>query len=608
MSKHGVTPRSVLFGALCAFIMNPINSFLTLKIGLIEEAVVLSIIFFVIGFGVKLAPETLRKEAVVVGTIGSAGATLAFMTNMFAALSMTGYDFVWWKATLFIMSVCSIGLVFAISMRQLYVVKEPLPWPTGKVVISAMDALIGSKDIYQARTLIFFSVLFFLYIFFSAGIPWFPEVSLFGFGLGAYLVGFAWAPFVFGAGYLIGLRVGFGFLIGGIILALMGPYMPYELKDANGVVIEFFSYNAANIPEGAKQAYPHAYIWPGVLALVTSSFMALILKGRSVINAFKSVSLKRVGDDDDLDRVVSNKTLSLLMVISFIFSTCVLHFAFDVAIGPAFIGLVVGGLLFNLVAVRAYGESAFNPVRIMGILLIAVFVGLGVEDITISLLAAGIASGAILQTGILVSDSYFGRHYGIPAKVQIVLQGLILIPVAFLSGFVFKFLNANYEIGGEELPAPIAQAWKTMAEVLGGQANFPPFAIEAMWIGGIAGILLTLMDHVANKKIAASAAKKAAYLEDKPPHTVVPGHWFQTGWRFWPNSLGITLGLILPIYYDFTFFLGAVVLVWLIPKVFRFKDSIMGSIAAAGIVGEGIGQLVVGILKAVGLLGGGGGH
>lgn len=558
MRYSGLTLFSVSLGLLCAMIMCAVNSFLTLKVGIIEEAAILSMLIYVMFRGAKHAPDKMRAEAVVVATIGSAGATLAFLANFFAALAMAGRTLQWWEATLFVASVCSLGLVFAIPMRQLFVVKEPLPWPTGRVVISAMESVIGSNDIMQTRTLAFFAIFSFLYIFFSAGVPWFPEISFITvFGLGAFATGIAWSPFVFGAGYLVGVRIGFGFLIGGIILIFMGPHT--------------FEYVGGEL----TQVSPHKYIWPGVMALVTSGLTGLIINGKSVVNAFKSLNVSSPGQiGGSADQVVSGKVLSLLMILSFAFSTAVLHIVFDIPVKLAVVGLVVGAVVFNLVASRAYGESAFNPVRIMGILLIGLFASMGVSDVTVSLLAAGIASGAIIQTGILVSDSYFGRHFKTPARLQVMLQGLVLIPTAFICGLVFKLINNTYEIGSSELPAPIATAWHAMAQVLSGQANLPPFAIQAMWIGGIAGIILALLDWKANKKIKESV--KTGY---------------GTKWRFWPNSMGITIGMILPIFYDFSFFLGAIVLCWLLPKVFRFKDNVLGSMAAAGIVGEGIGQL-----------------
>lgn len=62
--------------------------------------------------------------------------------------------------------------------------------------------------------------------------------------------------------------------------------------------------------------------------------------------------------------------------------------------------------------------------------------------------------------------------------------------------------------------------------------------------------------------------------------------------------------MILPVCYDVSFFVGAVVLCWLLPKVLKTDDDTLNSLAAAGIVGEGVGGLFVAILVALGVLGG----
>lgn len=585
MNGSVVTRRSLFYGLLCALVMCAVNSFLTLKVGIIEEAAVLSTLIFVMFAQLSKQKTVTRGEAVVVATIGSAGATLAFLANFFAALALSGRILSWWEATLFVLAVCSLGLVFAIPMRQLFVVKDPLAWPTGRVVINAIQAMINSEDVMQTRTLGFFAVVSFLYILFSAGVPWFPEVSIIKlFGLGAFLTGIAWSPFIFGAGYLVGVRVGFGFLIAGLILVFMGPH-----------TMDYVQGTLTHVP-------PHKYIWPGVMALVTSGLTALVINGRSLIGAFKSLGAKGSSDKSAIDQVVSGKTLIVLMTISFLFAAVVLNAVFDVPFKLAAIALFVSVAICDLVATRAYGESAFNPVRIMGILLIGLFVAMGVSDVTLALVAAGIASGAIIQTGILVSDSYFGRHFGVPARLQVSLQAMVLIPVALIVGLIFKLIAGTYQIGSDALPAPIATAWYAMAEVLSGKAQLPPFAVQSMWIGGFGGILLAILDWVAAQNIKRVALCNE-HLQGSRRGKLggIPAITVKTVWRFWPASVGICIGLILPIFYDFSFFLGAVVLCWLLPKVFNLKDNILSSVAAAGIVGEGLGQLVVGILKALGV-------
>jgi uncharacterized oligopeptide transporter (OPT) family protein len=479
---------------------------------------------------------------------------------------MAGEPMTWAQMAIFPIVTSAVGLVLAIPMRQLFIVTEPLPWPTGRVAVAAIDAVVDVEDSIQPRILGFFGGMAILYVILSAGVGWFPEVSKITiFGLSSYGVGIAWSPFILGAGYLIGMRVGWGFLVGAIVLAVMAHFLPDELK-----------------------ATPHKYIWPGVMALVTCGLTGLALNHKSIVNAIKSLSPSKMMQMDKADQIVSAKTLVVLLITVFVLAILVLSLVFGVPWYMALIGFLIGAVLFNLIATRAAGETAFNPIRVMGVMLQGIFALMGGTGVGTNLTGAGVAAGSIGQTGVLVQDTYFGRHFRVPAKMQVLGQLLVLLPASLAIAGVYALVTNTYTVGSAQLPSPIAIMWATMAEVFSGKVQFPPFAVESMWIGGITGIFLALIDAVASKHI-----KAAAKMERK------------SYWRFWPHSLGITLAMILPIAYDIAFFVGAVFLCWILPKVLKTDEDTLNSLAAAGIVGEGVGGLIVAILTVLGVFGGG---
>jgi hypothetical protein len=73
----------------------------------------------------------------------------------------------------------------------------------------------------------------------------------------------------------------------------------------------------------------------------------------------------------------------------------------------------------------------------------------------------------------------------------------------------------------------------------------------------------------------------------------------KTLWRLSPHSLGITLAMVMPIYYDVSFFIGGLLLCIILPKVLKTDDDTLNTLAAAGIIGEGVGSLGVAILKVM---------
>src|SRR5215467_5474012 len=85
----GVTARAVGAGFLLAILLCAINSYLTLSFGVIEEGPTIAALFF-FAF-VSLARLGVSKtELVIVATMGSAGGSLGFIANFYAAKAMIG--------------------------------------------------------------------------------------------------------------------------------------------------------------------------------------------------------------------------------------------------------------------------------------------------------------------------------------------------------------------------------------------------------------------------------------------------------------------------------------------------------------------------------------
>jgi len=492
--------------------------------------------------------------------------------NFFAAVTMGGHNLSILEMTVFAMTTSLAGLAMAIPLRQLFVVKDPLRWPTARVVMTCIDAVLDAADSIQPRVLALFSGGAILYVFLSGGTGHFPEVlGVASFGMMSYKIGIACSPMILGCGYLIGLRVGVGFLVGGVILFVMGPYLPRD-------------------PETWAIVPPNMYMWPGVAALVTAGLTGLAINWRVVARAFQSFS--SMVDVDEDDRIMSGKWLLIFIGSSFVIAALVLNIVFGVTFWVGLVIIIFSGLILNLIATRAAGETAFNPVRVMGVMGQGIAWMCGMRSMDQVLIAAGIPAGAIGQSGLFVQDSYFGRHYGVKAKKQFWGQASVVIPASLVLALTYALLSDSYGIGEateahpNSLTAPVAAMWSVMARLFSGQiSTFPPFALESMAIGGVAGILLCLLD---------TAAKNG----------IIKGKY--SLWRVTPHSLGITLGMILPIWLNTTFFIGALLLCVIVPRVFDLRrddeDPTLMTIASAGIIGEGVGGLLVGICNYFGVL------
>lgn len=569
MLQEKVTLRCIIAGFILAMFLCAINSYLTLSFGIMEEGPAIAVLFFfAVYFRSKMKITT--TEMVVVATMGSAGGVLGFMANFFAARVMVELPpYTFWEMTFFTITSSVIGLMAVVLLRQILVIEndklpegQKLPWVGAKAVQGMIDALLKAKDSMQPRYLVFFTTAATAYVIFNddGGVGWFPFLGMFTvFGLSAYGAGIAFSPFVWGGAYLMGFRTCVGFFVAGIALFVIGHILPEELE---------------------MQASPHRFVWPGIMFLVTSGLTGLAMRWRSIIDALKSLTQARTGGDSD--PIMSKHGLIIFLGCGLIFVVAMLYFVFELTILVIVGMLVIGGLILNLIATRAAAQTYFNPARVMGILLQGVAALLGGASVGANLTGGGIVAGAGGQGGNLTNDMAYGFWYKVRSRLQFWTQASTLIPCAMVSAAVFMMINhnVNLAIDSEEIAAPIAKIWATMAMIFDPdkKLDLPTYAMESMWIAGIAGIIWTMLESREGLR------------------------------KFLPCSIGFGLGLILPIFYNVGFFAGGLVMWFLLPRFLNFKDVTLNTIAISCIVGEGVGGMISGTLRALGIISGGGGH
>ena len=562
--EHRLTTRSFVVGYILAVVMCAVNSYLTLSFGIMEEGPAIAALFFFAMF-VRSAKKITTSEMVIVATMGSAGGSLGFISNFFAAQAMiaakTGATpYTIWDMTIFATVTSIIGLISVILLRQILIIKdaelpedERLPWVGAKAVKGMIDPLLEhSAGSLQPRYLVVFLSVAILYVIFnSSGVGWFPEVGMITLGgLSAYSAGIAFSPFVWGGAYLMGFRTCVGFLVGGIALLIMAPYLP-------------------------RPAAPHTYVWPGVMFLTTAGLTALAVNWRVIGSAIASLFDVKGGHDDD--PIMSKRTMLAFTVGGVLLTTGFMYFNFKLGLTIIVTMMVVGGLLLNLIATRVAAQTYFNPARVMGILLMGINALVGASNVNQSLTGAGFVAGSGAQGGNLTNDMAYGFWYRVKSSWQFWTQTSTVLGCALVAAVAFSLINANFVLsldaeGG--LAAPVAKIWAIMGLLFDPESaiNLPPFAVESMWIGGIAGVVWALLES--RSKIR----------------------------RFLPSSIGFGLALILPVFYDFGFFAGGVMMFYVLGRYLKVKEVSLNTLAIACIVGEGIGGILQAGLKIVGLL------
>ncbi len=548
-----ITARALIAGSVLAVALCAMNSLLTLSFGVIEEGPTIAALFFFAFFFLSRMKITVT-EMVIVSTMGSAGGSLGFISNFFAAKAMTGTPYTIVEMAAFGVVSSLVGLVMVIPLRQLLILKENLPWPGSKAVAGVIKALVEDGDPRQPKYLLGMVVVGMAVVILNddGGFGVIAaETQITRFGLAAYGAAIAWSPFAIGGSYLMGMRTCVGFLAGAVVLMIMGK--------------------TGAVPDPSA---PHRFFWPGMGFLVASGLTMIALNWRTFAEAFKSIlSLGEKTEDDD--PVMSGRTLAIVASVVLLLTVLVMTLMFGLSLVLVIVLIAVGGLLQNIIATRAAAQTAFNPARVMGILVQGVTSVFGGSSVTTNLTGAGFVAGSGAQAGLLTGDMAYGRWFKVPSRWQFWTQMLTVVPCAVVAAFVFREIHAAKPLVlvGEGHPAPVAKMWASSALIFDGSAPLPPHAVEALIIGAIAGVIYTLFERI------------------KPIQ------------KWLPDSIGLGLGLVLPVSLGLSFFFGGVLMWIVLGRWAKLKDVTLTTLAVGCIVAEGLGGVAKPLMKLAGIHG-----
>lgn len=542
-----ITLRSMAAGLVLSVVLCAMNSYLTLSFGVIEEGPTIAALFFFAIFFVSKTKIT-TTEMVIVATMGSAGGSLGFISNFYAAKAMTGAPYSVLDMTLFGIVSSLVGLVMVIPLRQILILKDNLPWPGAKAVETVIRALVEHGDPRQPLILLGTFLAGATYVVLNGDgfgiVPTETALPVIGVVGG----GIAWSPFAIGGSYLMGMRTCVGFLFGAAALMIMAPYTP--------------------TPES-----PHSYYWPGLGFLVSSGLTVMAINWRTIAGAFRSI-LALGGKTDDDDPVITSRVLAAFAAVSFALTILVLGWRFAIPAMMTVVLILVAGLIQNIIATRAAAQTNFNPARVMGILLQGVTSAMGGARADINLAGAGFVAGSGAQASLLTNDLVYGRVFKVPSRWQFWTQTMTVIPCAVVSAYAFIMINSDKPLvlEGPGHPAPIAKMWAKSAQLFeGGMAALPDGALTWLLAGAAIGIVYTLLEYVPKLR----------------------------SWM--PETIGVGLGLVLSPALGITFFLGGFLMWIVLGRWMKWGDTTLTTIAVGSIVAEGIGGVIQsGLVKLFG--------
>lgn len=610
------TLRSFIVGSVIGAVMCLSNLYVGLKtgwgLGVAITACILS--FAVYSTLARILPAVfgtnmtiLENNAMQSTASSAAGTTTTILASAISALLLVrghhlpkGLLMGW----LFFMAV--LGTVMAIPMKRQMVNIEKLRFPSGTAAAETLKSLYGSgsEALTKARAL-------FAMMGLGAVIAWLrdahgaeghrilgfftklskvpalipiPFLKLRGLALSAYTISFEGSLIMVGAGMLMGLRTTVSMVVAALIN--YGVVAPIALD--HGVIKTHL--DAHGDPALGYRAIVSFSLWPGAAIMVTSGLLTFGLQWRTVLRAFAGFGkLLRKGAEQhdsasadpaekaraELDQIeVPSSWFIGGTVAATIGLVIVGSMAFQIRPWLAVIAVVMAFML-AIVACRATGETDITPIGAMGKITQLTYGVLAPSNITTNLMTASVTASTAGASADLLNDLKSGYLLGANPRQQFLAQlsGTLIGTVVSVPAF-YALVPTPDKLGTDRFPAPSAQVWKGVAEVLAnGVESLHPWARWGLVVGGLIGIALPLLELAMPK------------------------------YRKWmPSATGLGLALVIPCFNSVSMFIGALIAYLWARYRAQHAERYVTPVASGIIAGESLLGVVVALLSAGGYL------
>ena len=581
-----LTPRALIAAAIVAAIMGASYPYMVLKLGFGPNVSVVSAFFGFVILSVIARKSYDRWQNNIVQTAGTSAAQTAFMCGVLAAFEMLRAS----KVVQFHLNptplqtfawlTCAslLGVLLAAPMRRHFIVDEKLPFPDGMaagetliVLDPPRGAARGGPEWLAARRAamvlgsgLLASGLVMLLRSDARIFSLIPE----GWDTGALMLGAAGAAFVVanmgvgvaysllsvGTGLIVGLRINFWLLVGGIVGWILAPLLLIRY----GV-----------LPDHATRTQVLYFVmWPGIGMIMAGGLTSLALRWRLLVEAFKSLSAASAsGREFPLTWTVGG-------VVALAVLLCVLQKLFFGLPVWMTLAAVVLSVPLMLVGLRALGETNWGPIGALSNLMQGVFALAAPGNVSANILGGGTTGTIAVTSEGLIQDYKAGHMIGSTPRSMTIAQ-LMGAPIgAAALAIVYPALVKTYGLIGDHagLAAPGSRRMAGFAELLsGGVSKLPAAAMWAMLVAIVLGIVFAIMETHPRLK------------------------------RWSPSPTGLSLGLLLPFSSLAAMFIGAVA-GWAWQKTSpKSAGAYLIPLASGLIAGEAMVAVIVPVLLWLGL-------
>ncbi|HPM75864.1 MAG TPA: OPT family oligopeptide transporter [bacterium] len=593
---HGDMPqltlRAVLMGMFLGGIMSLSNLYIGLKTGWgLGVAITACILSYSLGsvmqkVGLLKTNLSILENNCMQSTASSAGYSTggALVSAIAALLMIEGQHLNFWLLMVWTIFLAILGVTMAIPMKRQMINIEQLRFPSGVAAAETLRSLYakGEDATKKASALLYAGLVGAVMSFFKDNTySWYPEKfrTPYSFDLPAALkmkgrtfsewtISWDNSLIMIAAGALIGIRTGWSMLAGAILN--FGVLAPMAL--AAGEL-----HLGATGELGYRQIVDWS-LWPGAAIMVTSGLMTFLFGWRTIGRAFAGIKNLIPSANRTVDpRLTAMEAIEVpgsWFILGVLFSglgcMAILAISFSVSWWMGALSVVMTFFL-GIVACRATGETDITPIGAMGKITQLMYgvlapahrvAGGALQAAKINLMTACVTAGAAGSSADLLTDLKSGYLLGANPRRQFLAQfwGIFAGAAVIVPAFYLLVPDASV-LGSAKFPAPAAQVWKGVAELL--SQGLGVLSESRRWglaIGGLVGILLAIADKV-------TPSKYKMYV---------------------PSSMGLGLAFVIPFYNTLSMFVGALIVHIMSKRKPQWSEDYTVPIASGVIAGESL--------------------
>lgn len=523
-------------------------------------------------------PPSLLEQNCMQSTASAAGFTsvAVMVTAVPAYMMVTGLRIapVWLVLWTFFTSM--LGLFLLVPLKRQLLHYERLAWPSSVAAAQTLRALHseGTRAALQARRL-FSSAAVAAAIRLAIDnsfawwrLPHWPSAieipgRLLGHPLAAYGIGIDGSAFYYAAGALLGVRISTWLLVGSATVWLgFAPWLVHTGR------LEAPGYGPVMMA-GA--------MWAAASLMITASLTSLILQWRVLLRGVSGLrTLMRAQgprQEDPLTKVEVPTSWWVGGVLTCSVAVLVVgERAFGIPWPLGLFGVASSAAIVS-VAIRATGETDITPAGPLGKLVQLGYGLLAPRAVAGNLLGTSIVTTSAATAADAAVNMKCGHLLGAHPRQQFLAQafGILAGTAVVVPAFALLVPNAS-SVGSSSLPAPAAASWRVVAEVVaGGIGALDSIAIAGLVLGAVLGVVLTLGEL-----------------------------WGERQPRWWPNPVGLGVGMILGFGESASFFAGAMLAAFIARRWRADGDDRVIALASGSIAGDSLMGVLLALLVSLG--------